>query len=59
MTKEITEDHNDIKGLALATEEVFDTIKEAKAHLNDNFTTGNFLIYHGAQVVRIYLKDEE
>ena len=57
MNMKVTTAQEDIAELALETETVFDSVQDAKAFLNDNYTTGDWVIYDdqdngGAQIYR-------
>ena len=45
MIKIETTNKEDVKGLELETERVFDSVRDARAYLNDNYTTGRWVIF--------------
>lgn len=43
--KTITTNKVDVDGLRLEVDRQFDSVADAKAYLNDNYTTGEYLIF--------------
>ncbi len=57
MTKTVTSAPEDVANLTHETETVFDSVQDAKAFLNDEYTTGEWVIFDdqengGAQIYR-------
>ena len=57
-----TTNSEDVNDLRLETEKVFDCIKDARAYLNDNYTTGEYIIlwdtFYGAFIYNSELRNE-